>query len=84
MPLKTSWRPERVALLRRQPRLDDQPIFVNRYGEPLGANGVRFKLKAYIRMAERCAPSLAKKHVTPHTFRHSMGVAMGPPVWTSQ
>jgi site-specific recombinase XerD len=65
-----------TALLRRQPRPDDQPIFVNRYGEPLGAAGVRFKLKAYIRMAEQCTPSLAKKHVTPHIFRHSMGVAM--------
>ena len=33
------------ALLKRQPRRGDQPIFVNRYGEPLGAAGVRFKLK---------------------------------------
>jgi site-specific recombinase XerD len=65
-----------TALLRRQPRLEDQPIFVNRCGEPLGAAGVRFKLKAYVRMAARCTPSLARKHVTPHTFRHSMGVSM--------
>jgi site-specific recombinase XerD len=65
-----------TALLKRQPRLDDQPIFVNRCGEPLGAAGVRFKLKAYVRMAARCTPSLAHKHVTPHTFRHSMGVSM--------
>jgi site-specific recombinase XerD len=65
-----------TALLKRQPRPDDQPIFVNRYGEPLGAAGVRFKLRGYIRIAERYTPSLAKKHVTPHTFRHSMGVAM--------
>src|SRR5215831_12457450 len=66
-----------TALLKRQPRLDDQPIFVNRCGEPLGAAGVRFKLKAYVRMAARCTPSLAHKHVTPHTFRHSMGVFDG-------
>jgi site-specific recombinase XerD len=33
------------ALLRRYPRADDEPIFVNRYGQPLGAAGVRFKLK---------------------------------------
>jgi len=65
-----------TALLRRQPRPDDQPIFVNRYGEPLTAAGVRFKLKAYVLMAERCMPSLAQKHITPHSFRHSMGVAM--------
>jgi site-specific recombinase XerD len=30
------------ALLKQQPRVDDEPIFVNRYGQPLGAAGVRF------------------------------------------
>jgi site-specific recombinase XerD len=65
-----------AALLKRQPRLDDQSIFVNRYGKPLGAAGVRFKLKAYVQKAEQCSLSLAQKHVTPHIFRHSMGVAM--------
>jgi site-specific recombinase XerD len=65
-----------TALLKRQPRPDDAPIFVNRYGEPLSAAGVRFKLKSYVRRAAQHVPSLARKHVTPHTFRHSMGVAM--------
>lgn len=65
-----------AALLKRQPRPDDAPIFVNRYGEPLGAAGVRFKLERYVRRAVQDVPSLAQKHVTPHTFRHSMGVAM--------
>ena len=36
------------ALLQRQPRADDQRIFVNRYGVPLGASGVRFKLAEYV------------------------------------
>ena len=35
------------ALLRRRPRAVDQPIFVNRYGENLGASGVRLKLAQY-------------------------------------
>ena len=65
-----------TALLKRQPRPDDAPIFVNRYGEPLGAAGVRFKLESYVRRAAQHVPSLARKHVTPHMFRHSMGVAM--------
>lgn len=64
------------ALLKRQPRLDDEPIFRNRYGQPLGAAGVRFKLKDYVRRAAVRVPSLKGKHVGPHTFRHSMGVAM--------
>jgi site-specific recombinase XerD len=65
-----------TALLRRQPQPDDEPIFRNRYGEPLGAAGVRFKLKHYVQRAAAKTPSLKDKHVSPHTFRHAMGVAM--------
>ena len=64
------------ALLKRQPRLDDESIFVNRYGQPLGAAGVRFKLRHYVRAAARHMPSLAKKSITPHTWRHSVGVQL--------
>ena len=64
------------ALLRRQPRADDQPIFVNRYGQPLGGAGVRFKLKQYVQAAAQHVPSLATKRVTPHTWRHSVGVQL--------
>ena len=64
------------ALLRRHPRADDEPIFVNRYGQPLGAAGVRFKLKQYVQAAALDLPALAKKRVTPHTWRHSVGVQL--------
>ena len=64
------------ALLKRQPRADDAPVFVNRYGEPLSAAGVRFKLNQYVQAAAQQVPSLARKRVTPHTFRHSVGVQM--------
>jgi site-specific recombinase XerD len=64
------------ALLKRQPRPDDEPVFVNRYGQPLGSAGVRFKLHRYVQLATRTVPSLAGKKVTPHTFRHSVGVQM--------
>lgn len=64
------------ALLKRQPRADDEPIFVNRYGQPLGAAGVRFKLKHYVQAAARHVPSLATKRITPHTWRHSVGVQL--------
>jgi site-specific recombinase XerD len=62
------------ALLRRQPRADDEPLFVNRYGVPLGASGVRFKLAQYAQAAAKTVPSLAAKHVTPHSFRHATAV----------
>jgi site-specific recombinase XerD len=64
------------ALMKRQPRPESEPIFVNRYGQPLGAAGVRFKLKRYVRAAARHVPSLARKRVTPHTWRHSVGVQL--------
>lgn len=64
------------ALLRRQPRSDNEPIFVNRYGQPLSAAGVRFKLKQYVQSASQHVPSLATKRITPHTWRHSVGVQL--------
>lgn len=64
------------AFMKRQPRPESEPIFVNRYGQPLGAAGARFKLKRYVRAAAQHVPSLAKKRVTPHTWRHSVGVQL--------
>ena len=70
--------PETVTLLRalrtRHPGADDAPLFVNRYGQPLGASGVRFKLAQYVHAAARAVPSLASKKVTPHAFRHAAAV----------
>ncbi|WP_010103650.1 tyrosine-type recombinase/integrase [Verminephrobacter aporrectodeae] len=70
--------PETVSLLKalrkRQPCADDEPLFVNRYGAPLGASGVRFKLAQYVQAAAGAVPSLASKKVSPHTFRHTAAV----------
>jgi site-specific recombinase XerD len=70
--------PETVMLLKklleRQPRASNERVFVNRYGEPLGASGVRFKLAAYVEAAARTVPTLRAKHVTPHSFRHATAV----------
>jgi site-specific recombinase XerD len=62
------------ALLKRQPRADDEPLFVNRYGAPLGASGVRFKLAQYVEAAARIVPTLSSKKVSPHRFRHATAV----------
>jgi site-specific recombinase XerD len=64
------------ALLKRQPRANDEAIFVNCYGLPLGAAGVRFKLNQYLQEAAKQMPSLRQKNVTPHTFRHTAGVQL--------
>ena len=65
-----------AALLKRRPRPDHEPLFVNRYGRPLGAGGVRFKLARYVRAAAAEMPSLCSKRVHPHTFRHTAGVQL--------
>jgi integrase/recombinase XerC len=62
------------ALLKRQPRNDGEQLFVNRYGAPLGASGVRFKLAQYVAAAAKKVPLLASKKVTPHSFRHATAV----------
>ena len=63
-----------AALLRREPRGKEEPIFVNRYGQPLHASGVRFRLRQYVASAAKQHPRLTEKHVTPHTFRHTAAV----------
>lgn len=63
-----------ISLLQRNPRKGDEPIFVNRYGEALGASGVRFKLRQYWRSASITVPSLSTKRITPHVFRHTTAV----------
>jgi site-specific recombinase XerD len=64
------------SLLRRQSRPEDEPLFLNRYGRPLGASGLRQKLALYRARAGTAAPSLAKKRITPHSFRHSAAVSL--------
>lgn len=63
-----------AALLKRQPRDEHEPIFANRYGQPLRASGVRFRLRQYVTAAAKAHPRLREKHVTPHTFRHTAAV----------
>jgi site-specific recombinase XerD len=63
-----------TALLRREPRGENEPIFANRYGQPLHASGVRFRLRQYVALAAKQHPRLRDKHVTPHTFRHTAAV----------
>ena len=63
-----------TALIKRQPRQPDEPIFLNRYRSPLTASGFRFRLRQYVKAAAVSVPTLARKHVTPHVFRHSTAV----------
>jgi site-specific recombinase XerD len=61
-------------LLRRRPRRPDEAVFVNRYGQPLTASGFRFRLRGYIKQAAQTSPTLVRKRITPHVFRHTTAV----------
>ena len=49
-------------------------LFINRTDEPLTRSGVRYRLKCLVEKASKSTPSLKRKTVTPHTFRHSVAL----------
>lgn len=69
--------PQTAELFRRlvaETQLGDRSmerLFRNRRGEPLTRFGVGYLLQKYARLGNAAAPTLAKKRVHPHTFRHS-------------
>ena len=64
------------ALLRRQPRQSEEPLFLNRYGQPLTPSGFRFQLRKYVKAATEQVPTLSRKRITPHVFRHTTAVRL--------
>ena len=55
---------------------DQQCVFVNRQGQPLTRDGIAYLLTKHVSAAACINPSLKRKHVTPHTMRHSCAVAL--------
>jgi integrase/recombinase XerD len=72
--------PETATLLRAlvtERRIDrdpSAPVFVNALGQRLTRYGVRHIVKRYVAAAVPTQPSLTRKHVHPHTFRHACAV----------
>jgi site-specific recombinase XerD len=54
----------------------DQLIFTNRNGGPLTRDGVAFRLALAVRKATTQCPSLKKRKITCHTFRHSCAMSL--------
>jgi site-specific recombinase XerC len=46
-------------------------LFLNRDGRQMTRDGFAYRLRQHVVTAERSAPSIAAKHVTPHVLRHS-------------
>ena len=74
------WRETADALhrLRGMPTsAEQQHVFVNRHGQPLSRDGVAYILRKYVSaVTAEGHPTLARKHITPHTMRHSCAVAL--------
>ncbi|MFA5264313.1 MAG: tyrosine-type recombinase/integrase [Opitutaceae bacterium] len=49
----------------------DRQLFTNLRGTPLSRDGVSFRLSLAVQRAARHYPSLKKRRITPHTFRHT-------------
>lgn len=56
--------------------MPEQLIFTNRNGEPLSRDGVAFRLALAVRKAAVHCPSLNKRRITCHTFRHSCAMSL--------
>jgi len=69
--------PATAALVRRHltetnlPQSETTPLLRNYRGEPMTRSGIAFLIEKYRRAAATHTPSLHKKRVTPHTFRHT-------------
>lgn len=72
--------PETAALLRTLvaergiDRQSSAPIFVNAHGQRLTRYGIRHIIKRYVAAVGPAQPSLTRKRVHPHTFRHACAV----------
>lgn len=54
----------------------EELIFTNRNGEPLSRDGVAFRLALTLRKAAQHCPSLTKRRITCHTFRHACAMSL--------
>lgn len=62
----------RELLRERQVALDSSEfVFTNSHGKKLTRFGVTYIIEKYVRLAEKNYPSLRRKNIHPHTFRHT-------------
>lgn len=71
------WKETQVVLkdwLQIRPTSKDATVFLNGRGEAITRHGFASRLAVHIRTAQRSAPSLAGKRVTPHVLRHTCAI----------
>ena len=52
----------------------EAPLLPNRFGQPLSRSGVAWQLRRWLCQAAIKAPSLQCRHISPHTFRHTIAM----------
>jgi integrase/recombinase XerD len=60
---------ELLALIRN--RSPDDPVFLNRLGQPISRHGVHWMVRKYIRAVASSLPALSNRSISPHTIRHT-------------
>ena len=64
------------AWLRERTGEPSDPLFPSLHGSALSADAVQRLVAKHVRRAQTACPSLAKKHVTPHTLRHTCAMTL--------
>ena len=54
----------------------EAPLLPNRFGQPLTRAGAAYQLQQLVKRAAVEMPSLNKRHISPHSFRHSTAMAL--------
>jgi len=71
------WKETQTVLkdwLRIRPPSNDGAVFLNNRGEAMSRHGFASRLAAHIETAQRSAPTLTQKRVTPHVLRHTCAI----------
>lgn len=71
------WKETQTVLrdwLRIRPATSDNAVFLNARREAMSRHGFANRLAVHIGTAQRSAPSLARKRVTPHVLRHTCAI----------
>jgi site-specific recombinase XerD len=65
-----------TAWLRERQGFPSQPLFPTSTGRPLSRDAIEHRVALYVKKATASCPSLASKHVTTHTLRHTAAMRL--------
>ncbi len=60
-----------AEFIRETGKKDDEYLFTSNSGQQLSRSGAKYRLDCLVKSSLNECPSLKRKHVTPHTFRHT-------------